>query len=278
MVMCLDTTRQSSKTVSRRWLCRCDCGSIRSIAQGKLTTHDGQQSCGCLQSLLALDLTGRRFGRLVVLGLARHEGQQRRYWICRCDCAMTTIVRHSHLTTGKIISCGCWRREQTITRNTTHGHSRRHQWSHEYIAYASMKQRCLDHHQQAYRDYGGRGISVCAEWINSFAQFLNDIGPRPPGMSLDRINVNGHYEPRNVRWTDRKTQARNKRNTRILLVDGVAMSLAEAVERFAVNRTSIMRAVRGSILHKKNREKLAGHSIIIGAQATELLPNMDSKS
>ena len=137
------------------------------------------------------------------------------------------------------------------------------------MVYASMKQRCVDPNQRHYRHYGGRGISVCFEWLTSFERFLTDVGPCPPGMSLDRIDVNGNYEPGNVRWASDKTQARNKRTTRILIVDGVRMSLADAVECLGVNQTSIMRAVRGSVLGRENRKKLRGHSVLMDSQATE---------
>jgi len=137
------------------------------------------------------------------------------------------------------------------------------------MVYASMKQRCVDPNQRHYRHYGGRGISVCFEWLTSFERFLTDVGPCPPGMSLDRIDVNGNYEPGNVRWASDKTQARNKRTTRILIVDGVRMSLADAVECLGVNQTSIMKAVRGSVLGRENRKKLRGHSVLMDSQATE---------
>jgi hypothetical protein len=149
---------------------------------------------------------GERFGRLVVLGEAPAPPGRRRLQM-RCDCGTEKSVRLGHLRHGKIVSCGCWH-GGLGERSATHRRSE----SAEYRTWRNMRSRCTRprHHNFSY--YGGRGITVCPEWLVSFERFLQDVGPRPaPHYSLDRENNDGPYAPGNVRWATKREQALNRR-------------------------------------------------------------------
>lgn len=150
------------------------------------------------------DLTNQKFGRLTVLERAKNNKTGQAYWFCSCECGKEKTVRGSHLTGGASTSCGC----KTLEATTKHGKCR----SVEYRAYYNMIKRCEYVNDNRYEDYGGRGIRVCPEWRASFEKFFEDMGPRPSNRySIDRIDVNGNYEPTNCRWASIETQERNKR-------------------------------------------------------------------
>lgn len=114
--------------------------------------------------------------------------------------------------------------------NQTHGHKCNGKMTPEYNAWQAMKNRCLNPNVPAYKNYGGRGIKVCNRWIDSFVNFLSDVGPRPKGMDLDRINNDGNYEPQNVRWASRKTNIRNTRANRLITINGITKCAAQWAE------------------------------------------------
>lgn len=154
----------------------------------------------------AAELTGLRFGRLLVL--AREGSAQRRaMWRCQCDCGNSALVPSGELTRGKTKSCGCWRREAPTITKRRHGYAR----TPLYNVWRGMLNRCENVNQPHYERYGGRGIRVCERW-HDFVNFLADMGDRPsPQHSLERIDNNGHYEPGNVRWATASEQRRNAR-------------------------------------------------------------------
>ncbi len=175
----------------------------------------------------AIDLTGTRVGRwLVVRRLANSErgGTQ---WLCRCDCGTEREVGGIRLRDASSQSCGCLRADVSSSGNFKHGHSPSgRQPSPTYQSWVGMTQRCGNPNHKNFSDYGGRGISVCERW-SKFADFLADMGERPPGMSIERVNNDGDYEPGNCKWASVEEQALNKRSSRIIEFNGRRMTLGE---------------------------------------------------
>lgn len=174
------------------------------------------------------DLTGQRFGRWVVVARIDH-----RRHLCRCDCGTEKAVWTRHLRTGESMACGC-RRHETRT-NLSHGLTR----TPEYRSWQHMKERCFNPDASQFAYYGGRGITVCDYWRHNFTAWLKDMGPRPPGTSLGRIDNDGDYEPGNCRWETRTEQNRNTRTSRRLAHDGQTLTLAEWAERTGLPKLAI---------------------------------------
>ena len=173
----------------------------------------------------AIDLTGQRFGRLTVVKKTGKSVSRDSLWLCRCECGNTHTVRAPDLKSGKTRSCGCLHKEQLSQRSRTHGERR----SKLYIIWGGMKQRCYQEKSISFPYYGGRGISVCEEWRNSFQAFrewsLNN--GYEEGLSIDRINVNGNYEPSNCRWVLKTEQSKNRQSNRYLSFSGKTQTLSD---------------------------------------------------
>lgn len=152
------------------------------------------------------DKTGLRFGRLVVVERRDNTQNNMARWLCRCDCGKQTVVISASLQHGHTQSCGCLNRESLVTVNSTHKRSR----TPIYRVWATMLQRCNNPKNANYKYYGGRNIKVCSRWL-IFENFLKDMGERPKGTSIDRINNNGNYEPGNCRWSNASKQMKNRR-------------------------------------------------------------------
>lgn len=210
---------------STRWLCRCDCG-LEKIVHGQPLREGKTLSCGCLRkdnaaARIAVRV-GQRYSRYVVLRQASNDQAGTR-WYCRCDCGVEKIVSSRSLRAGTTMSCGCYLKEIKVT----HGQSRLGEVTVEYLTWSRMIARCENPKTRNFDLYGGRGIRVCTRWRNSFEAFFEDMGPRPPRHSIDRIDVNGDYEQSNCRWTTMTVQSRNRRNNRWLEYRGERRVLSD---------------------------------------------------
>lgn len=198
----------------------------------------------------SFDPIGRKIGRLTVL----HEGERHRTkrgipvrtWMCQCDCGKIVKKLYSQFyETRHDISCGCARAEKTIERCTTHGCASPKNRTPEYNSWRAMQTRCSNGRQPGWKNYGGRGITVCEKW-QDFPAFFADMGPKPsPAHSIDRIDNDGNYEPGNCRWATRSEQYQNsrqtmnKRNNRFFTHDGKTQILADWARSCGVTKATI---------------------------------------
>ncbi len=168
------------------------------------------------------EMKGKKFGKMTVLQFAGINKHRRYLWKCLCECGAMIVVPGNALRSGNTASCGCHNRKKSIT----HGESRT--GSREYKAWAEMLSRCRNPDRECYKNYGGRGIKVCDRWL-SFENFLHDMGRKPSVKhSLDRFpNNDGDYEPGNCRWATKKEQDTNRRQTRLLELNGKTMCLKD---------------------------------------------------
>lgn len=177
-------------------------------------------------SKLFKDVCGQRFGRLTALyRLHNYKKSNCSYWLCVCECGNLIEVRLNTLTSGDTKSCGCLQKEVASKTHKKHGLSR----DKIYQTYYHMKNRCYNRDSQAYSNYGGRGIKVCDEWLNDFKSFYDwaTSNGYQDNLTIDRIDVNGNYEPNNCRWVDMKTQSNNKRTTAYYIINNKKHSLSE---------------------------------------------------
>lgn len=165
------------------------------------------------------ELAGKKFGRWSVVSLCDVNARGEIYWNCVCECGATRAVKANSLRSERSTSCGCYHRDE----RTTHGFT----GTPTFRTWETMRQRCFNENSPDYRRYGGRGITVCKRWNESFEAFLEDMGVRPNGMTLDRKDVNGNYELRNCRWATASRQQRNRADRALLHFDGKTLCLAD---------------------------------------------------
>jgi hypothetical protein len=199
---------KKSRAGRNRWLCSCACGR-KTVVAGCHLVSGHTRSCGCLRRQTAgarffKNLVGRQFGRLVILAEAGRNKYGGVTWLCRCDCGNEVVVSSNTLKQGHTRSCGCLHRDMMRETKSTHGMSR----TPEYRSYCAAKYRCTNPNHKNFADYGGRGIEFR---LAGFEPFFAALGLCPPGRTLDRKNVNGHYQIDNLRWATRKEQAVNRR-------------------------------------------------------------------
>lgn len=180
------------------------------------------------------DLTNMRFGKLTVeyKVIKKSEKGQRVYWYCECDCGGNKIVRSDNLTGGSTKSCGC------IISNTCH-YKREHRL---HGIWSGIKHRCKNPNNQSYSKYGGRGIKICDEWGDDFMNFYNWAieNGYSDDLSIDRIDVNGNYEPSNCRWATAKEQGNNRTNTRFLEIENIIKPISEWAVISGLNSETIL--------------------------------------
>ena len=191
----------------------------------------------------------KRFGRLTVVEEAegrqvKATGYMRRMVLVRCDCGETRVVAATELTGGGSRSCGCLAAEMTGARSTKHGQAGRVRTS-EYTAWKSAKARCYIPSSSKFPDYGGRGITMCERWRNSFESFFADMGEKPsPEYSIDRIDPNGNYEPGNCQWADKWHQSRNRRTALKIEYRGKTYNCSEAAKIFGIKAHTWAKRIR----------------------------------
>lgn len=192
------------------------------------------------------DLSGKRFGRIVAIEYAGQKGRRRTIWKCKCDCENIVYIDASHLKSGHTTSCGCKSKEIIRFVNYKNGLSN----SRLGRAYRNMLNRCYRPNNYEYHLYGGRGIRVCDEWTNKdtgFVEFCNwaIANGYSNNLTLDRVNINGNYEPSNCRWVDIFVQANNKRNTRKLKINGEIDTVANWSRRLNISYWNLLHYSKG---------------------------------
>lgn len=179
-----------------------------------------------------VDLTGQRFGRLTVVEKSSPDKHGTMRWLCLCDCGTEKVIRGDKLRTGEIMSCGCFQRECSANRakelgkrSKTHGLS----GTHLYCVYDNMIKRCYNEKCERYPRYGGRGISVCKEWLDNRCVFYDWAinNGYEEGLTIDRIDVNSGYSPENCRWITQRAQANNRSTNVFLCYNGVSHTISE---------------------------------------------------
>lgn len=197
------------------------------------------------------DLTGKKFNRLTVLELDRKEQKYTKtgkkdghfyYWKCQCDCGKIITVWSGHLISGHTRSCGCQKIEELIQRRTTHGLS----YTRLCATFRRMKQRCYNKNDKKYYCYGARGIKICDEWLKdprNFYDWALSNGYKED-LSIDRIDVNGNYEPSNCRWADSIIQANNRTTNRYIEMDGEKLTLAQWCRKLNIKDHKFYKALK----------------------------------
>lgn len=181
------------------------------------------------------DLTGQRFGRLVVIGVDDRK-TRKTYFYCQCDCGNVKSIRSDGLLSGAVKSCGCLKREQDRT-NLTANHKHKMSHTRPYEIWQGMKGRCYNPHDARYDRYGGRGITVCDEWLNDFSAFYKWAleNGYADDLTIDRIDNDKGYSPNNCRWATAETQCRNRATNIKITIGNATKTLTEWCKIFEVD-------------------------------------------
>lgn len=224
------------------WVCECDCGNVVTV-RGCSLKSGHTKSCGCISHGKEMeDLSGQRFGRLVVIEFDHMDEYYSSHWLCRCDCGNKVIVSRGNLVKGRATSCGCYKRDRQRELHTTHGEHR----SRLHNIWGNMKQRCGNEKNTNYHSYGERGIEVCDEWLDDYETFRDWAleNGYSDDLTLDRRDNNGIYSPDNCRWADCYTQANNRRTTRYITYNGETHSISEWARILGVSRGTLDYRIR----------------------------------
>lgn len=200
--------------------------------------HPNAKYCSrqCCGKAHQKDIVGKKFNKLLVLKEVKTKYRDR-YFLCRCDCGNEKIIRGKHLTSNKIVSCGCYQKEICGKTHITHGLTN----SRLYSIYKDIIKRCTNKNHSTYKNYGARGITICNEWKNDFMSFYNWAisNGYNDSLTIDRIDNNGNYEPNNCHWCDRITQANNTRRNHFLTFNGKTQTIAQWGRELNMNSAKI---------------------------------------
>lgn len=173
-------------------------------------------------------MIGKKFGKLTVISM-HHKDSKNTFWNCLCDCGKMTVALQSQLRCGRRFTCGCTRRRKNTIATIKERKTR------TFISWQSMLSRCTNPNAPDYPRYGGKGVTVCFQWSKNYEQFKHDMGERPAGTTLDRIDPSGNYEPSNCRWATTREQSLNKRNTKFYEVFGRYMTRQEVLDTYKLS-------------------------------------------
>lgn len=188
------------------------------------------------------DLAGKKYGRLFVVKHLGSDDQNQALWLCKCDCGNEHIVTGHNLIRGRTKSCGCLKNELSSKRLKTHGKSK----TRLYDIWIAMKQRCYNTNHSHYKNYGERGILICDEWKNSFEVFAKwafENGYNN-NLTIDRININGNYEPSNCRWISNFEQQQNRTNSHIIEYQGRKYTLSQLAKKYNIKANVFERRLK----------------------------------
>ena len=227
------------------WLCKCDCGGTKKVDTYGLNCGR-VRSCGCLEQenreiRKSFDeYIGKRYAHLLILEEYPTKSNEMRKVVCQCDCGNITVVQFNNLIHGHTKSCGCLKK--IVKPTLKHGKTE----TRLYNVWSNIRERCFCSTNTSYPNYGGRGITLCDEWASDFTNFErwafeNGYDENAPygECTLDRIDVNGNYEPSNCRWTNAKQQCNNKRNNRWITYNGETHTVAEWARKLDMNYVTL---------------------------------------
>lgn len=238
------------------WLCQCECGNTTKVAGSQLS-NGHTKSCGCMihKEGWVEDITGLKFGRLTVLEkVGKQNKHHRSHWICKCDCGKIIEAREDSLRNGHTTSCGCYNRERVSQTASTHRLTN----SRLYSIWENIVDRIENPNCKGYKYYGGRGIAICKEWRNDFKTFYDwsMSNGYQDNLTIDRINVDGNYEPSNCRWVTWEIQNSNKRNNHYEYINGQKYTVTQISKMYNINlRTLCHRLEKMDIMEAINYKR-----------------------
>lgn len=245
-------TQKCQETKNTYYVCQCSCGQIKSVYGMSLKNGKSTQCKSCsLTKYPDQNMIGMRFGNLTIIKLEKRE-KGNSYWLCKCDCGNNKIVLGRSLFHGNTRSCGCLQKETASEIFSTHKMSNKR----IYHTWENMISRCYYTKDMSYRAYGGRGITVCDEWKSSFETFYNWAVSHgySDTLTIDRINVNGNYEPNNCRWVDMISQANNRRTNRYFMINGENLTISQIARKFNLNPNTLRTKIRNGATKKEIEE------------------------
>lgn len=222
-------------------LCKCDCGNIKEIRKDHLLSGN-TKGCGCLRKIkpfkLRRDLTGQKFEKLTVLSFAYMDNKHRSYYLCQCECGNKKVIKGQALLQGDAKSCGCSRYSNRIKHNLSN--------TRLYKIWNHMINRCYNPKDQAYKNYGKRGISVCAEWKNDVSSFYcwALANGYQDDLTIDRKDNNGNYSPENCHFVNYKIQSNNRRSNHSIKINNETHNLTEWAKIYNIHYSTIIQRLK----------------------------------